>query len=79
MTSLTPVSPLLPMLFSERERPMRPTIRDVAQHAGVSIKTVSRVLNDEPYVREDTRARVLATINDLGFVANLLAKRFAKG
>jgi LacI family transcriptional regulator len=58
---------------------MRPTIRDVAQHAGVSIKTVSRVLNDEPYVRDDTRARVLASINYLGFVANLSAKRLAKG
>jgi LacI family transcriptional regulator len=58
---------------------MRPTIRDVAQHAGVSIKTVSRVLNDEPYVREDTRARVLDAISQLGFVANLSAKRLAKG
>jgi LacI family transcriptional regulator len=58
---------------------MRPTIRDVAQNAGVSIKTVSRVLNDEPYVREDTRAKVLAAINELGFVANLSAKRLAKG
>jgi LacI family transcriptional regulator len=58
---------------------MRPTIRDVALYAGVSIKTVSRVLNDEPYVREDTRAKVLAAINELGFVANLSAKRLAKG
>lgn len=58
---------------------MRPTIRDVAHQAGVSIKTVSRVLNDEPYVRNDTRAKVLASINDLGFVANLSAKRLAKG
>jgi LacI family transcriptional regulator len=58
---------------------MRPTIRDVAQKAGVSVKTVSRVLNDEPYVREDTRTKVLAAIDELGFVANLSAKRLATG
>ncbi len=55
------------------------TIRDVAQTAGVSIKTVSRVLNDEPFVRDETRGKVMAAINDLGFVTNLSAKRLAKG
>src|SRR5437588_683104 len=38
----------------------RKTIHDVAKAAGVAIKTVSRVLNDEPNVRPETRARVLA-------------------
>ena len=55
------------------------TIRDVAQVSGVSIKTVSRVLNDEPFVRDETRAKVALAIEELGFVANLSAKRLAKG
>ena len=58
---------------------MPATIRDVALCADVSIKTVSRVLNDEPFVRDATRAKVLQAIAELGFVANLSAKRLAKG
>ena len=45
----------------------RPTIRDVAQAAGVSVKTVSRVLNDEPYVRPTTAAQVRSAATRLGF------------
>ncbi len=45
----------------------RPTIRDVALAAGVSVKTVSRVLNDEPYVRPATSARVKTAAARLGF------------
>lgn len=44
------------------------TIYDVSQRAGVSIATVSRVLNSPDRVNEDTRARVLAAIDELGFV-----------
>jgi len=55
------------------------TIRDVAERAGVSIKTVSRVINDEPFVRETTREKVLAAIDELGFAANLSARRLATG
>jgi LacI family transcriptional regulator len=55
------------------------TIRDVAERAGVSTKTVSRVINDEPFVRETTREKVLVAIDDLGFVANLSARRLATG
>lgn len=58
---------------------MPATIRDVAQSAGVSIKTVSRVLNNEPFVRDETRAKVMAAVNKLGFVTNLSARRLAKG
>ena len=58
---------------------MPATIRDVAHCAGVSIKTVSRVLNDEPFVRDETRAKVMQAIEELGFVTNLLAKRLAEG
>jgi LacI family transcriptional regulator len=45
----------------------RPTIRDVSEAARVSVKTVSRVLNDEPYVRPATAAKVKAAATLLGF------------
>jgi LacI family transcriptional regulator len=44
-----------------------PTIDDVAKTAGVSIKTVSRVVNSEPNVRETTRQRVQQAINQLNY------------
>ncbi len=46
---------------------MRTTIRDVARQAQVSIKTVSRVLNNERYVRADTRQKVEAAVAELSF------------
>lgn len=55
------------------------TIRDVATTAGVSIKTVSRVLNNEPFVKDSTRLKVLAAIDELGYVASLPARRLASG
>lgn len=53
---------------------MRVTIRDVAQHAGVSNNTVSRVLNDRPDVNPGTRARVQQVIEELGYRPNSLAR-----
>jgi LacI family transcriptional regulator len=55
------------------------TIRDVADTAGVSIKTVSRVLNNEPYVKQSTREKVLTAIDQLGYVASMSARRLATG
>lgn len=46
---------------------MSATIKDVAERAGVSLKTVSRVINDEPSVRASTRARVLKIIEELAY------------
>jgi len=46
------------------------TSRDVAAHAGVSQKTVSRVFNDEPYVAAEVRERVLAAAAELGYRRN---------
>ncbi len=43
------------------------TIREVADRAGVSIKTVSRVVNSEPNVRPETRERVLKAVADLDY------------
>lgn len=56
-----------------------PTIRDIATKAGVSIKTVSRVLNNEPMVGEATYARVTSVMAELGYVPNILAQRLARG
>jgi LacI family transcriptional regulator len=55
----------------------RATIDDVAALAGVSIKTVSRVVNQEPNVREETRAKVEAAIARLNYRPNLSARNLA--
>jgi len=52
----------------------KPTIKDVAKRASVSLKTVSRVINDEPAVRERTRAKVLKAIAELGYKPDLSAR-----
>jgi LacI family transcriptional regulator len=52
----------------------RATIRDVAAEAGVSVKTVSRVLNDHPYVRADTKARVDEAMRRLDFRPSIAAR-----
>ncbi|MDQ4051595.1 MAG: LacI family DNA-binding transcriptional regulator [Actinomycetota bacterium] len=54
-----------------------PSMADVAARAGVSHQTVSRVLNDSPLVREDTRTRVLAAIDELGYRRNSAARMLA--
>jgi DNA-binding LacI/PurR family transcriptional regulator len=51
--------------MSSQSKP--PVIKDVAQRAGVSVPTVSRVLRDAPYVSEEKRARVLAAISELDY------------
>lgn len=55
------------------------TIREVAIAAGVSISTVSRILNGKPDVAEETRQRVLSVIDTLGFVPHAQAQRLAAG
>jgi LacI family transcriptional regulator len=52
----------------------RVTIRDVAAQAGVSVATVSKVINGRYGVAADTTARVQAVINDLGYQASLVAQ-----
>ena len=54
-----------------------PTIIDVAQRAGVSIKTVSRVMNKEPSVHADTRARVQEAVIALNYRPQLSARSLA--
>jgi LacI family transcriptional regulator len=65
---------------AEREeggRVAKPTINDVARLAGVSKKTVSRVINRSPFLNEDTRERVEKVIRELGYVPNPQARALA--
>ena len=55
------------------------TIRDVAQRAGVSKTTVSRVLNGRDELDERTAERVRAVIAELGYVPSARAVAFARG
>ncbi|GAA5191248.1 LacI family DNA-binding transcriptional regulator [Ferrimonas gelatinilytica] len=56
---------------------MKVTIKDVAQRAGVSFKTVSRVINREPSVKQDTIDKVEAAIAQLNYQPNLAARNLA--
>ena len=56
---------------------MKATINDVAKQAGVSIKTVSRVMNNEPSVRQPTREKVMAAVEALNYQPNLAARNLA--
>lgn len=57
----------------------RVTINDVADEAGVSIKTVSRVLNDRPDVAPETRKKVKEIIRRLGYQPSKLARGLSQG
>jgi LacI family transcriptional regulator len=57
----------------------RPTMTDVAAAAGVSLKTVSRVVNAEPGVTPETAARVWQAIERLGFRRNYVARALRRG
>lgn len=54
-------------------------IREIAEAAGVSITTVSRVLNGHPYVKEEKRKKVLETIERLEYTRNVHAVHLSKG
>jgi LacI family transcriptional regulator len=55
------------------------TLKDVAAYAGVSIKTVSNVVNDWPYVTEETRQKVLEAIQAVGYRPNQAARSLVTG
>ena len=59
--------------------PSRATIRDIAGAAGVSIATVSRVLNDRPDVSPGTREAVLRVVREQGFSMNRSARALSAG
>lgn len=70
---------MLPMAQNNRKKSNSVTIFDVAKEAGVSYSTVSRVVNNFQFVKEDTREKVLVAMKKLGYVANLQARRLAGG
>ncbi len=58
---------------------MNLTLEDIGRLAGVSRSTVSRVINEQPSVREDVRARVLDVIRTTGYVPNVAARSLVSG
>jgi LacI family transcriptional regulator len=58
---------------------VRPTMKDVAGHAGVAVKTVSRVVNGEPGVRPQMADKVRLAITELGYRRNDGARLLRKG
>lgn len=58
---------------------MAATMQDVARLAGVSVKTVSNVVNGYPHIRPRTRERVLAAIDELGYQLNITARNLRTG
>lgn len=54
-------------------------IKQIAKTAGVSVTTVSRVLNEHPYVSEEKRQRVLETVEELNYAKNVNAVHLLKG
>ncbi len=61
------------------KRKMPATIRDVAKKAGVGLGTVSRVINQNPSVSDETRQRVLEAIDELDFRPSPTARRLSLG
>jgi LacI family transcriptional regulator len=57
----------------------RPTVNDVAAEAGVSGKSVSRVINGSPHISPGLRRRVEAAVDKLGYVPNSLARNLRVG
>ena len=53
--------------MAQRSKIKKTTIVDIAAASGVSVTTVSRILNDKPDVAEETRERVLRVMNEIGF------------
>lgn len=58
---------------------MAHTMREVAKKAGVSLATVSRVLNNTQYIAEETRQRVLDAVREFNYFKNVHARRLATG
>jgi len=64
---------------SARPDGQRVTIRDIADHAGVSVATVSRVLNNTVPVARAKRAAVMDAVEALGYRPNVVAQELARG
>lgn len=60
-------------------REVKPTMRDVAIHANVSVATVSHVINNTRFVSPETRAQVMDSIAKLGYTPDIAARSFKTG
>src|SRR5512139_1031566 len=67
------------ILQTEVKLPQKVRLQDIARRAGVSMMTVSRVLNNHAHVNSETRTRVLKTANELGYVPHASARALASG
>jgi LacI family transcriptional regulator, galactose operon repressor len=74
---LTDARPKPPLTALKAAGSRRASIHDVAEQAGVSIKTVSRVLNREPNVSQATRDRVMEAVSALSYRPNIFARGLA--
>ena len=66
-------------MTADAGRPKPVTIAQVAAHAGVSLSTVSKAMNGRGQLRDETRRRVLASAEELGFQPNLVARSLLSG
>src|SRR6201991_3653646 len=66
-------------LANKGQRPRAVVMADVAKLAGVSLQTVSRVINDSPHVRTDTRERVQDAMRKLEYRPNPVARALVTG
>lgn len=56
---------------------MKPTIKDVAEKANVSVATVSRIVNNKGGYSRETEERVLSVIKEIGYEINAVARSLA--
>ncbi len=64
----------MPVKKGEKPNKQEPTIYEIAKISGVSASTVSRVINNYPYVQKETRAKVLKALSDNNYVQNDTAR-----
>ncbi|RVV96594.1 LacI family DNA-binding transcriptional regulator [Mesobaculum littorinae] len=57
----------------------RPTLRSVAERAGVSVATVSRALKDDPLIARETRARIARLVKEVGYTPDRAARGLRTG
>ena len=72
---MAPETPAAPLRGEEPAR--KHTINDIARLANVSKKTVSRVINESPFVREDTRTRIAEIMQRVGYTPDPQARGLA--
>jgi DNA-binding LacI/PurR family transcriptional regulator len=65
--------------MGRNEKIIKPTIRDVAEHANVSVATVSRYLNNSPYIAKKSVLKVEKAIKELGYQPSIIAQGLNSG